>query len=182
MELGPIHIAVLHRCSQLRTVLRGGSALSFTVKAREGMDEVDVGPLLQGPEDGAAGPLPGKVQGVPAHVGDRQAAGEHRPDVPHLAGDQPQPLVLPVLKRGLKQQLHPQADAQQRLSRRRLPEDRPVHSGAPQLFHRVAEGPHPRQKDVIRPVQFLLVPGDHRLLSDGGQRAFQRKKKQSKRK
>ena len=87
-----------------------------------------------------------------------------------------QPLVLPVLKRGLKQQLHPQADAQQRLSRRRLPEDRPVHSGAPQLFHRVAEGPHPRQKDVIRPVQFLLVPGDHRLLSDGGQRAFQRKK------
>src|SRR5699024_10026897 len=54
VELGAVHIAVLDRRRQLRAVFGGGSALSFTVKAREGVDEVHVFPLLQAGEDGTS--------------------------------------------------------------------------------------------------------------------------------
>ena len=86
---------------------------------------------------------PWEVEAVPPHVGDGQTPGDHCADVPHLPLNEAQTGVLPVLKGLFKQQLHPQADAQDGFARGRLVEDRLEHPRVPQLLHRVAEGPTP---------------------------------------
>ena len=53
-------------------------------KARVGVDEIDVLPLLQSRENGAAGPLRREAEGVPAHVGHGQPRRNHVPDGAHL--------------------------------------------------------------------------------------------------
>ena len=173
MELGAEHVVLLDGGGELRAVLRRGSAAGPAVKAGEGVDKVHVVPLIEVGKDRAPRPVFGEVQAVPAHVRHIQLRWDHRTDGAHFAGDESQTLVFPVLKGALQQQLHTKADAQQGLSRGGLIQHHLEHACLPQLVRRVTEGTHAGENDVIRLVQHLLVPGDHRFRPDGGEGTFQ---------
>ena len=110
------------------------------------MDVVDALPL---PDVAEQGVVPEDVQGVPADLGHFEGrvgqVGGQRADLPR---HQAQPLVDAVFKAAVKQQLHPQADAQQGLLGGSLPDDRDQARGA-EFAHRIPKGAHPRQDDAV---------------------------------
>ena len=103
------------------------------------------------------------VQGVPAHLRHLQPfvrkVGPQRAD---LALDKAQPGVLAVLVAFFKQQLHPKADAEQRLFFRLLFQHR-HKAGGGKLCHGIPECAHPRQDKPVGGADGIGVGGDHRL-------------------
>ena len=104
---------------------------------------------------------------------DFQVLRDHVGDGPHAAADQSQPLVFAIFVALVKQHLHAEADAQQRLAARRLVLHHGVHAAFSQLVRRVAERAHAGQQHLVRPADHRRVGGHHRLLPDGGEGALQ---------
>ena len=118
----------------------------------EGVDEVDIRPLVQPPEQGR---VVKKPQAVPSNVGQLALGGYPV----HCAADHPQTGTGAHLPPLLQQQLHPQADAQHRLLLT-LGQHMLVQPSAPQPVRRVREGPHSRQDNGVSPFQLRQVGGD----------------------
>ena len=74
-------------------------------------------------------------------------------------GEQAQPFGLLKLGPPLKQELHPEADAEEGLFHRFLPDDR-QEAGLPQHPHRVGEGPDPREDKPVGLLDAGRVAGD----------------------
>ena len=115
-----------------------------------------------------------EVQRIPAHVRDVEMRRDHALDRTHLARDQPETLMLPILEGAVEQQLHPEADAEKRLPGRRLRLHEIEEPAVAQLLHSVAEGTDPRQDHMIRLPDDLLIRRHHYLLADRPKRALKR--------
>ncbi|CAN4036514.1 DNA-directed RNA polymerase specialized sigma subunit, sigma24 family, partial [Dysosmobacter welbionis] len=158
---GDIHIAVPGRGQSA-----GGAV--------PGIEAVDVIHILSVPDVAEQGVIFQNLQAVPAHVGDLQRLVRQVPaEVHYLAGHQPQAGVLPVLKALVKQQLHPQADAQERLLLRLLLNHR-HQAGGIQLGAGVPKGAHAGQDDPVCRPEAAGVAGDLRLQVQGPQAGEQR--------
>ena len=75
----------------------------------------------------------------------------------HAPRQQAQPGVGAHFLADLEQELHPQADAQQRDAIRHGLLDRGLEAARAELVHARAEGPHARQDDRVRPVQAVRM-------------------------
>ena len=93
--------------------------------------------------------VPQDVDGVPADLRHFQAlvaeVGSQRADLPR---HEAKAVVLAVLVALFKQQLHPEADAEEGLLRRFSPDDR-YKAGDLKFCHRVPEGAHARQDEPV---------------------------------
>ena len=113
------------------------------------------------------------VQCVPADLRHLQAlVRQVRLQRAHLALDKSQARVFAVLIAFFKQQLHAQADAQQRLFFRLGPDDR-HKAGGHQLVHGVAKGTHAGQDEPVGFADGIGVGGDHRVLPQLCKAGFQ---------
>ena len=107
--------------------------------------------------------IPYDVQGVPADL--RHLEGfvfQVRLQRADLAFDKAQALMFAVLIAFFKEQLHSQADAQQGLLRRLLPDDR-HQTGGRELVHGIAKGTHPRQDEPVGLADGLCIGGHNGL-------------------
>ena len=90
------------------------------------------------------------------------------PQVRYLPRDESQSDMLSVFKALIKKQLHPKANAQQRLSLRLRPENRNQTGGVKFCFG-IPKGAHARENHPISSPDPLRVPGDFRLLAQGAE-------------
>ena len=124
------------------------------------MDVIDIFALTDVSEKRV---IPYDVQGVPADL--RYLEGfvfQVRLQRADLAFDKAQALMLAVLIAFFKEQLHSQADAQQGLLRRLLPDDR-HQAGGRELVHGIAKGTHPRQDEPVSLADGLCIGGHNGL-------------------
>ena len=173
MELAAHDVSVLHGRGQgYAAVLGGGDDVLLAVKAGEGMHEVDVIALRKVRHQRA---LLREGQRIPAHVGHIQPRRKKGRDIPDFAVNQAQTLMFAVLKGFVKEELHAQADAHERLSCEGFLAGCIKHAGLFQFLYRVAEGADTRQNQPVRLPQHLPVSCDDRLFADQAKRALQGK-------
>ncbi|CAN4042217.1 DUF4330 domain-containing protein, partial [Dysosmobacter welbionis] len=161
VELGAVDVSPAHHTGDIHIAVPGrGQSAGGAVP---GIEAVDVIHILSVPDVAEQGVIFQNLQAVPAHVGDLQRLVRQVPaEVHYLAGHQPQAGVLPVLKALVKQQLHPQADAQERLLLRLLLNHR-HQAGGIQLGAGVPKGAHAGQDDPVCRPEAAGVAGDLRL-------------------
>jgi len=119
------------------------------------VDEVDV---VAGGDPGQQRRFPDGLELVPAHVRDLQAGQRREAD--DAPGQQAQPAMLAQLLAGLKEELHPQADAQQGRAARHFFPDGRLKAQRPQAVDARSEGAHARQDDPLCARQ-IARPGGH---------------------
>ena len=83
--------------------------------------------------------------------------------------------MLSVLIAALEQQLHSEADAEQRLSVSGEPTQHTVKPSRAQLVCCIAERPDPRQDYSVRRLENAAVSADRHALTDRPQRTLERK-------
>ena len=83
--------------------------------------------------------------------------------------------MLAELEAPVKQQLHPQTDAQNGLARRRFFLDDGIQAGVSQLSGGILKSTYPGENQLVRLAQNPGIPGDGDFRSNGSQAAFQRK-------
>ena len=82
--------------------------------------------------------------------------------------------MLTVLEAALEEELHAQADAQQRLARVRGGVNGLVHSRGAELGVGVRKRPDAGENYALCPEYRVCVPRDHALSADGGERTLER--------
>ncbi len=141
---------------KLAVVVRRGDHHVLGGVAVVGVDEVDVGAVLDSVEERVGTVTP---QPVPAHVGNRQRSV----DSPHAARKEAEAPVEAVLLALLEEDLHADADAQERLPGRGGLLEHPHEAAAPDLVHRRAEGAVPGQDEGVGGAQHRRVSAQHGL-------------------
>ena len=134
------------------------------------MDEVDTVTFPNVSEEGG---VLLEAQGVPADVRDLQIRRDHTLDGAHGAGDQAKAFVLAVFVAFVEQQLHSQADAQQRLAAGGQLFQYGVQPRFAELLRRVTESTYAGEEDLVRSFQNGRVGGNCYLHADGCEGAFQ---------
>mmetsp|Transcript_327 Transcript_327/g.689 ORF Transcript_327/g.689 Transcript_327/m.689 type:complete len:202 (-) Transcript_327:322-927(-) len=153
MELHRHHLSLFDGAHELAPVVGGGQrpALVFIrLQHPERVHEVHALALLDVRHDGAGLPL---LHTAPAHV--RHWEARRGGEGGHLSRDDAQTRHAWGLLRPLEQQLHAQADAQERFARLQiLPQGLHETSGV-QDFHRRAKASHPGKHQAVSGCQVL---------------------------
>ena len=90
------------------------------------------------------------------------------------AGDQPEPRRAPELVGVVEQQLHPEADAEQRQALGHQPADQVREAERVEVAHRLREGAHAREHEAIGGAQLVVVGGDRGARADALERLLDR--------
>ena len=89
--------------------------------------------------------------------------------------NQTQSFMPPIFQAVVKQQLHPQANPQQRLASRHLLADQFIQVILPQQRGDVTERAHTWEDQFLRCPDHRRIAGNDRLSADGGEGALERK-------
>ena len=170
MELGAVHLARLHHAGDGQGIVADGQCVGGAVFAVVAVDVVEI---LAVPDVLEQRVVPQDVDGVPADLRHFQAlVAEVGSQRAYLPRHEAKAVVLAVLVALFKQQLHPEADAEEGLLRRFFLDDR-YKAGGLKFCHRVPEGAHARQDEPVSGADVGGVRADLRFQPQMGQTRFQ---------
>ncbi|CDN44800.1 hypothetical protein BN871_FO_00040 [Paenibacillus sp. P22] len=152
VKLHAVYIAALYDGrNRLIVVGRRDQVAFFSDMDMIGMDEIDM-PLLQTCRQRA---WPQEIQAVPAHMRNLVVSLETYDP----ARQQAKPFMAAMLLALGEQQLHAEADAEQRLARSRVSPRCIVHAGLPQIGHRIPKSADAGKDGGIRFKNLVPVRG-----------------------